>query len=101
PLAGTLRFVLPDLRGFGRAHMTPFRSSCVLTDYAEDLEDLLGALGESQVRLGGISMGAYVALQYQRLHGAMPGVSRYLHIDQSPCAMNQPDWGYGIFGEAH
>lgn len=100
PLAHRVRFVMPDLRGFGRSHHVPFNQACVLTNYAQDLEDIAQALGLERFSLGGVSMGAYTALQYHRVVG-FDAVTRYLHIDQSPQVRQGPDWPYGIFGPAH
>ena len=100
PLAHRVRFVLPDLRGFGRSHHVPFNQDCVLTNYAQDLEDLTQALGLERFSLGGVSMGAYTALQYHRVVG-FEAVTRYLHIDQSPQTRQEPGWPYGIFGPEH
>lgn len=97
PLAHRYRFILPDMRGFGRSHRINLNKPCLLTNYCEDLDDILDALGVDQVALGGISMGAYTGLQYHRLTG-FARVSRYLHIDQSPQALNDENWSHGLFG---
>ncbi len=100
PYLHRCQFILPDLRGFGRSHAVRYNQPCILTNYAEDLDDVLDHLGLSKVMLGGISMGAYTSLQYHRLTG-FQRVSRYLHIDQSPQCRNRADWSYGLFGEQH
>ena len=97
PLAHRYRFVLPDLRGFGGSHRLPLSTPCLLDQHASDLADVLGYLGESQVLLGGLSMGACTALQYQRHHG-FGAVRAYLHMDQAPCVRNGPDWQDGLLG---
>ena len=99
PLATRYRFILPDLRGFGRSHRAPFNQKCILSNYVEDVEDLLNHLDMDRVALGGISMGAFTSLQYHRLNG-FERISSYLHIDQAPSAMNGDDWKYGLFGDA-
>lgn len=99
PLARQYRFILPDLRGFGKSHRRDFNQSCVLTNYVEDVQDLLEHLALDRVALGGLSMGAYTALHYHRLNG-FDQISRYLHIDQAPTVMNGDDWKYGLFGDA-
>ncbi len=98
PLAARYRFILPDLRGFGGSHAAPLRHRCLLTQYADDVADLLATLDLHGVRLGGLSMGACTALQYHRLYD-FARVQRYLHIDQSPCLRNRADWRYGLLGE--
>jgi pimeloyl-ACP methyl ester carboxylesterase len=97
PLALHYRFILPDLRGFGGSHQVPLSQSCLLTQHADDLEDLLKALNLSEVRLGGLSMGACTALQYHRLYG-FGRVRSYLHMDQAPCVRNGLDWRHGLLG---
>lgn len=98
PLAKRYRFIMPDLRGFGRSHRVNLNQDCLLTNYCEDLDDILDHLGLDQVALGGISMGACTSMQYHRLTG-FKRVSRYLHIDQSPRILNDADWTHGLFGE--
>ena len=98
PLANRYRFIMPDLRGFGRSHRVNLNQDCLLTNYCEDLDDILDHLGVDQVALGGISMGACTSMQYHRLTG-FKRVSRYLHIDQSPRILNDADWTHGLFGE--
>jgi len=97
PLAARYRFVLPDLRGFGGSHHLALSTPCLLDQHALDLDDLLRHLGESQVILGGLSMGACTSLQYQRHHG-FGAVRAYLHMDQAPCVRNGPDWQDGLLG---
>lgn len=97
PLAHKYRFVLPDLRGFGGSHRLPLSTPCLLDQHASDLADVLGYLGESQVLLGGLSMGACTAMQYQRHHG-FGAVRAYLHMDQAACVRNGPDWEDGLLG---
>ena len=97
PLARKHRFIAPDLRGFGRSHTTPHNQDCVISNYADDLADIIQALNLKNFKLAGISMGAFVALQYQGIYGES-GVNRYLHIDQSPRCINSEDWSWGIFG---
>jgi non-heme chloroperoxidase len=97
PLAMRFRFILPDLRGFGGSHNVALSQSCLLTQHADDLEDLLTALDLRDVRLGGLSMGACTALQYHRLYG-FERIHSYLHMDQSPCVRNSKDWRHGLLG---
>ncbi len=97
PLAARYRFVLPDLRGFGGSHGLAVNGSCMLTQHADDLADLLKHLGEESVILGGLSMGACTALQYHRHYG-FAGVRAYLHMDQSPCVRNNDSWQHGLLG---
>lgn len=97
PLAHKYRFVLPDLRGFGGSHRLSLSTPCLLDQHASDLADVLAYLGESQVILGGLSMGACTSLQYQRHYG-FGAVRAYLHMDQAPCVRNGPNWEDGLLG---
>ncbi|MES2490983.1 MAG: alpha/beta hydrolase [Pseudomonadota bacterium] len=97
PLAMRYRFILPDLRGFGGSHRVALSQPCLLTQHADDLEDLMEALNLRDVRLGGLSMGACTALQYHRLYG-FDRVHSYLHMDQAPCVRNSKDWRHGLLG---
>jgi non-heme chloroperoxidase len=98
PLAHKQRFIIPDLRGFGHSHHVDHDRDCVISNYADDLHDMVQAMGLKQFKLAGISMGAFVALQYQGKYGDH-NVERYLHIDQSPKCINKDDWHWGLFGQ--
>lgn len=91
------RFILPDLRGFGRSHRLALATPVLLDQHADDLADLVRGLGLHDFRLGGLSMGACTALQYHRRYG-FDGVRAYLHIDQAPRVLNADDWHYGLMG---
>ena len=97
PLAHRYRFIIPDLRGFGRSHGLALSRPCMLDQHADDVADLLQGLDLQGVRLGGLSMGACTALQYHRRYG-FERVHSYLHIDQAPCVRNGPDWEHGLLG---
>ncbi len=99
PLAHRYRFVLPDLRGFGRSHHVPFTQRDVVGQLADDVDALLAELAEPDVRLGGLSMGALTGLCLAA-RGGFRRVSRYVHIDQSPRIHNDAAWRHGLFGEA-
>ena len=94
------RFILPDLRGFGASHQVGLNQSCVLSNYADDLEDLLDGLNLDRVFLGGLSLGAYTSLQYFRRYGTAR-IHAYAHMDQSPMARNVRGWRWGLFGDDH
>ena len=97
PLTRNHRFLMPDMRGFGQSHHTVYNQACVLTNYADDLADLLEHYQVARFKLVGISMGAFAALQYLKLYGDGQ-VERYLHIDQGPRCSNREDWSWGLFG---
>ena len=97
PFIANNRFIIPDMRGFGHSHTTPYNSPCILTNNIEDIEDTLKQLSISKVNLIGLSLGAFTALQWHKLEG-FNKVKRYLNIDQSPLVLNNKKWKWGIFG---
>lgn len=99
PLAHRFRFVLPDLRGFGRSSRLSCSEDCVVTSHARDLHALIQHYGYGEpVRLGGISLGATTSLRYMELYGT-DALARYLHIDQAPRVSHGDDWAWGLFGQ--
>jgi len=97
PLASRFRFVLPDLRGFGRSRSVPFAQSDVIEGFANDLEDLLDHLGERRVFLAGLSMGALTGLAFAA-RGGFSRVSGYVHVDQAARIHNEGAYAHGLFG---
>jgi non-heme chloroperoxidase len=97
PLAHRYRFYLPDLRGFGLSRKAKLRHACPLTTYAEDLQDIVEQLRLSDLPLGGISMGAFTAVQSFKLFGRSR-FSRYLHVDQGPVIRNHAGYEHGLLG---
>jgi non-heme chloroperoxidase len=97
PLANKFRFIIPDLRGFGHSHLSPHNQECVISNYADDLADLVEHYQLTYFKLAGISMGAFAALQYQKKYGDQKVVG-YMHIDQGPITLNNEEWSWGIFG---
>ncbi|MGH8457442.1 MAG: alpha/beta hydrolase, partial [Stenotrophobium sp.] len=97
PLAHRYRFILPDLRGWGRSHSLKLAMPSVLDQHAHDLSDLMDGLRLGRVHLAGLSMGACTAMQYNKLYG-FDRVHAYLHMDQAPCVPNLPDWQHGLLG---
>jgi len=66
-LQGEFRVLAPDLRGFGGT--SPFQETPSLARMADDIAQLLDALGVSEpVTLGGLSLGGYVALNFAHRH---------------------------------
>jgi len=66
-LSSQNRVIAPDLRGFGRS---PVQGDKVtMEQFADDLADLLDGLSiREPVVLCGLSMGGYIAFQFQRRH---------------------------------
>jgi non-heme chloroperoxidase len=98
PLLHRHRFIVPDLRGFGRSHAVPFVQDCALTQFAHDLGDTLRALQLERASLVGISMGALSSVQAFEL-GEAARIDRYLHIDQGPVIHNGPEYPHGLLGD--
>jgi pimeloyl-ACP methyl ester carboxylesterase len=65
-LSARARVLTPDQRGFGGSPLADGEPS--LDACADDLADLLDALGLGRVVLGGLSMGGYVAMAFLRRH---------------------------------
>ncbi len=97
PLAGKYRFIIPDLRGFGKSHSVRHNNPCVLTNYAEDIQDILDHY-QRPMPLVGLSLGAFAAMQYHRLFG-FDRITRYMNIDQAPHVLPETDWHWGLFGK--
>ena len=58
------RLITPDLRGFGGSTEMDSVSALSMSDYADDLVDLLDELGVTRVIVGGASMGGYAAMAF-------------------------------------
>jgi non-heme chloroperoxidase len=97
PLASEYTFIIPNLRGFGQSQDVPYNSRDVITNFAEDIEDIIDKLvpNDEQIILCGLSMGAYLSMRYLEMTGCAR-VSKYLNIDQSPKAMHSEDWSSGL-----
>ncbi len=98
PHAHRFRFYMPDFRGHGRSIAAELNQRDVFQNHAEDVQDVVAHFGLRDYPLVGLSLGATTALHLQRETG-FEGVSRYLHIDQSPNVLNGPDWEHGLAGE--
>ena len=91
------KFYMPDFRGFGRSKAIRLNQPDVFENHAQDVLDVIQHFDLQDFYLVGYSLGASTALHLQ--HSAQfSRVRRYLHIDQSPCVGNRPDWNYGLFG---
>ena len=65
PIGRHYRMIAPDLRGFGQSGVTD--ATVTMEQFADDLAALLNALGLNEpIVLCGLSMGGYVAMQFQR-----------------------------------
>ena len=89
------RFILPDLRGFGRSNTASLRPDRAITQYVEDIDDLLDAVGCDEAKLGGLSMGAYICLHKQQVN-QFDRITRCFVIDHPPEAITSDDWPYGM-----
>lgn len=97
PFAHKFKFYMPDFRGSGRSAHIRFNQKDVFQNHYEDTQDVINHLQLNDFLLAGISLGGTTSLHLQREQG-FGGVKRYLHIDQTPCIGNKPDWPYGLFG---
>lgn len=97
PFARHRRFLLPDFRGFGGSRRLHYSGRDALRQNADDVHDLLQALRPQQPKLVGFSIGAASALEYQRSYG-FGRIAAYLHVEQTPCIANKPDWSWGLMG---
>lgn len=99
PLLKEYKFVIPNLRGFGKSSGVTYTTpGNVLMDYALDLAELIDYYSpDEKVILASLSMGAYASMQYFKLVGP-ERVEKYLNIDQGPKAMNSKEWKFGIGG---
>ena len=89
------RFILPDLRGFGRSIKAPMTGNCALSQFVEDVDDLMDNLDCEKAKLGGLSMGAYTCLHNQEMN-RFRRISRCFIVDHAPKAVNSPEWLYGM-----
>lgn len=63
------RLITPDLRGFGGSSELDSISNLSMTDYAEDVRDLLDELHIDRAVVGGASMGGYAAMAFLQTSG--------------------------------
>jgi pimeloyl-ACP methyl ester carboxylesterase len=74
------RFIAPDLRGFGRAHLRRLTledsaPTVTVADYAADVFALMDALEIDDAVIGGMSMGGYVAFaMFRQAPGRFAGM---------------------------
>lgn len=96
------KFVIPNLRGFGKSgHLTFTTPNNTLSDYALDLAELIEYYSpDDKVIIAGLSMGSYATMEYFKLVGS-ENVEKFLSIDQGTKAMNSKTWKFGIGGENH
>ena len=91
------RFYMPDFRGFGQSAQLHLNQADVFQNHAEDIQDLISHFQLKDILLVGYSLGATTSMHLQRA-GQFDVVSRYLHIDQTPCIANDGEWQYGLAG---
>jgi pimeloyl-ACP methyl ester carboxylesterase len=108
PLLHRYRFIVPDLRGFGRSHALSLSeccsraeprasTTCPLTVYADDLECVAEAYSLRDAPLVSISMGALSSVRCFEL-GLGARFTRYMHIDQGLVIHNDDAAGHGLLG---
>lgn len=99
PHIRAFRFYMPDFRGHGRSRHARLNQSDVFQNHTDDVRDLIQYFQLNDFILAGISLGATTAMHLQR-ETEFVGVRRYLHIDQSPCVLNDEQWQYGLTGSS-
>ncbi len=65
-LSARHRVIAPDLHGFGASQLPA--EPCSLARVADDVADLIAALGLTEVVIAGLSMGGYVAFELFKRH---------------------------------
>ena len=100
PLANRYRFILPDLRGFGKSGEVTFNQNDVFKNYYEDIEDVLDFFKIDTIPLVGISMGAYMSLYYLS-HEKKHRVEKFLCIDQVAFGQNTIEHQFGVGKHKH
>ena len=82
------RLITPDLRGFGGSTELDSLSALAITDFADDVVDLLKELSVERAVIGGLSMGGYAALAL--LQGA-PQVIEALVLADTRATADSPE----------
>ena len=82
------RLITPDLRGFGGSTELDSLSALAVTDFADDVVDLLKELSIERAVIGGLSMGGYAALAL--LQGA-PQVIEALVLADTRATADSPE----------
>ncbi|MEW5719082.1 MAG: alpha/beta fold hydrolase [Chloroflexota bacterium] len=67
-LGDVARVIAPDLRGFGESRAPA--GAVTMDTFADDLRDLLDALGVQRAVVAGLSMGGYIAFAFYRKYAA-------------------------------
>ena len=98
PLKQHFRFIIPDWRGFGASKQTQIPNLDAISSHWKDLNAIIEQLHVEQCALIAYSMGATTAMYGIQYADFALKISRYLHIDQSPCIKNRADWHYGLYG---
>lgn len=105
------RFIVPDMRGFGRSESLDLDATRGLRDWSDDVHSLVGALGiDRPVHLLGWSTGGAAISHYAMDHGNVASltyvdpVSPYgfgaVHADGTPCFEDYAGSGAGTVSPA-
>lgn len=82
------RLITPDLRGFGGSTEVDSINALSISDYADDVVDLLQELGVSRAVIGGCSMGGYATLA---LYQAAPQVFEGMVLANTRAGADSPE----------
>lgn len=82
------RLITPDLRGFGGSTELDSLSALSVSDYADDVVDLLQELGVARAVIGGCSMGGYATLA---LYQSNPGLFEGMVLANTRAGADSPE----------
>jgi 3-oxoadipate enol-lactonase len=82
------RLITPDLRGFGGSTELDSLSALSMSDFADDIVDLLEELGVKRAVIGGCSMGGYAALA---LYQSRPDMFEGLVLANTRAGADSPE----------
>jgi pimeloyl-ACP methyl ester carboxylesterase len=82
------RLITPDLRGFGGSTELDSVAALSISDYADDVSDLLEELGVTRAVIGGCSMGGYAALA---LYQSKPEIFEALILANTRAGADSPE----------
>ncbi|HET7482191.1 MAG TPA: alpha/beta fold hydrolase [Actinomycetota bacterium] len=87
-LGDRFRFVTPDLAGFGASDAPSNPEDYSMDRFADQVKAVIDALGATEVILGGLSMGGYVALAFMRRY---PDVVKALVLADTRAEADPPE----------
>lgn len=95
PMQNRYQFILVDMRGSGKSGSARLDRKPAFTQFAEDIDDLIDALGLEQAKFLGCSMGAYVGLVKHKVTG-LGRISSLLLYEHPVSPVSTQEFPYGI-----